>query len=131
MANVMVAVYIGLSFLMALFVIYNMLSMYIAEKKKELIVLMINGFSLKQARRYIYSDTILLTVIGVILGCLLGYVIGDYSITSLENSYIRFVHEIDWISILVGVVFTSIMTFAVSVVSLKKIEKFKLTELPK
>ena len=92
---------------------------------------MINGFSLKQARRYIYSDTILLTVLGVILGCLLGYVIGDYSITSLENSYIRFVHEIDWISILVGVVFTSIMTFAVSVVSLKKIEKFKLTELPK
>ena len=131
MANVMVAVYIGLSFLMAVFVIYNLLSMYIAEKKKELIVLMINGFSLKQARRYIYSDTILLTVIGVILGCLLGYVIGDYSITSLENSYIRFVHEIDWISILVGVVFTSIMTFAVSVVSLKKIEKFKLTELPK
>ena len=92
MANVMVAVYIGLSFLMAVFVIYNLLSMYIAEKKKELIVLMINGFSLKQARRYIYSDTILITVICVILGC---------------------------------------MTFAVSVVSLKKIEKFKLTELPK
>ena len=131
MANVMVAVYIALSFLMAVFVIYNLLSMYIAEKKKELIVLMINGFSLKQAKRYIYSDTILLTVIGVVLGCLLGYVIGDYSITSLESSYIRFVHEIDWISIVSGVTFTTFMTFVVSLVSLQKIEKFKLTELSK
>ena len=131
MANVMVAVYIVLSFLMAVFVIFNLISMYIAEKKKELIVLMINGFSLKQARRYIYSDTILLTIIGIILGCILGYVIGDYSITSLESQYIRFVHGIDITSLLVGIIFTSVMTFAVSLVSLKKIEKFKLTDISK
>lgn len=131
MANVMVVVYIGLSFLMAAFVIFNLLSMYIAEKKKELIVLMINGFSLKEARRYIYSDTILLTFIGIIAGCALGYIIGDYSITSLESQYVRFVHGVDMVSILVGIIFTSLMTFAVSAVSLKKIKKFKLTDISK
>lgn len=45
-----------------------------------LIIMMINGYSIKYARRYIYSDTVLLTIVGIILGMIVGSIMGNLSV---------------------------------------------------
>ena len=47
---------------MAIVVLLNLNAMFVEEKKRELIVLMINGFSVKDAQRYVSNDSIVLTV---------------------------------------------------------------------
>ena len=49
--------YLLLSALMAIVVLLNLDIMFVDEKKRELIVLMINGFSVKDAKAYIYRDS--------------------------------------------------------------------------
>ena len=65
-------VYLGLSFVLAILLLLNLFTMLVSEKKKELITLMINGFTVKQAEEYISFDTAFLTFIGIVLGTALG-----------------------------------------------------------
>jgi hypothetical protein len=74
--------------------------MFIDEKKRELMVLMINGFSGKDAKRYIYYDTIVLTVLGIIAGLVLGCIMGSITVGAIEPSTATFVKDIDWIEFL-------------------------------
>ena len=50
--------YLLLSALMAIVVLLSLDIMFVDEKKHELIVLMINGFSVKDAKAYIYRDSL-------------------------------------------------------------------------
>ena len=50
--------YLLLSALMAIVVLLSLDIMFVDEKKRELIVLMINGFSVKDAKAYIYRDSL-------------------------------------------------------------------------
>ena len=130
-SSAMVMIYMILSVLMAFIVLLNLLTMFVNEKKRELIVLMINGFSLKYARRYIYSDTILLAVIGIILGIVLGNVIGAMSVSSFNSAISIFLDKIDWRACLIGAAGSVVLTFAMSCIALRRIGKFKLTDINK
>ena len=128
-SKAMVGVYTVLSVAMVFLVLLNLLMLFINEKTRELIVLMINGFTVKQAKKYIYSDTIFLTVIANALGCVFGSVMGNLSIKSFESESTVFIHRIDSLACLIGVACSVIMTFIVSMIALKKIDKFKLSDI--
>lgn len=128
-SKAMVGVYTVLSVAMVFLVLLNLLMLFINEKKRELIVLMINGFSVSQAKRYIYTDTVFLTVIANVLGCLFGSVMGNVSIKTFESESTAFIHRIDYKACLIGVVCSVAMTVIVSIMSLRKIDKFRLTDI--
>lgn len=130
-SRALVAIYMALSVLMAFLVILNLLTMFIDEKKRELTVLMINGFTIKQARKYIYSDTIFLTIIGIILGLIVGSVMGNLSVRAFESNQTEFLHRIDPMACLIAIGVTTLLTLIVSSIALKKINKFKLTDINK
>lgn len=130
-STTMVAVYMFLSVIMALLVLLNLMVMVVDEKKRELIVLMINGFSISDAKRYVYSDTILLTIAGIIAGLILGSVMGDLSIQAFESEATEFLHRIDWKACLTGTAGSVFLTFMTSWISLKKIDHFRLTDINK
>ena len=121
--------YVVLSVLMAILVLLNILIMFVDEKKKELIVLMINGYSRKDARRYIYSDTIVLTVIGIIIGIVLGTLMGMLSATSFESSRTYIAKAPVLYACLAGAGGTAVLTFIMSCIALGRIKNFKLTDL--
>ena len=129
LTDAMVLVYTILSIVMGFLVLLNLLSMFVDEKKKELIVLMINGYSKKEAKRYIYSDTIVLTAIGIIIGVIVGNIVGNISIMAFDSSSTSFMKGMDIIAIAVGVVGTMVLAFIISLISLRKIDKFKLTDI--
>ncbi|MBQ9042173.1 MAG: FtsX-like permease family protein [Eggerthellaceae bacterium] len=130
-SSAVVAIYLALAALMAVVVLLNLNVMFIDEKKRELIVLMINGFSVKDAKRYIYNDTIVLTAIGIVLGVVLGCVMGAITVGSVEPSTASFVKSVDLMAVLVGVIGSAVLAFIMSVISLRRIPRFELTDINK
>ncbi|MBE6014823.1 MAG: FtsX-like permease family protein [Lachnospiraceae bacterium] len=120
-----------LATIMAFLVLLNLFAMHVEEKKRELIILMINGYSLKYAKKYVYKDTIFLTVIGIILGSVLGQLAGDMNIQVFSYLPAHFYSGLNWLSILFGVVMAALLAFINSKIALRRINKFNLTDINK
>ncbi len=86
LANIIVLVYLALASVMAFVVLLNLDVMFISEKRRELIVLIICGYTTKKAKGYIWHDSAALTVIGIICGVALGVVTRGLSVVSVETS---------------------------------------------
>lgn len=128
-STAVVIVYIVLSALMAIVVLLNLNIMFIAEKKRELIVLMINGFSIKDARHYISYDNIALTAVGIIVGILLGVIMGSITVLSIEPVTGVFIKSPDGIAILTGILGSALLAIVMALISLRRINKFELTDI--
>ena len=128
-SGAVVAIYLALAALMAVVVLLNLNVMFIDEKKRELIVLMINGFSVKDAKRYISQDTIVLTALGIVLGLVLGAVMGSLTVASIEPSTASFFKGIDPVALLVGAVTSAVLATIMSAIALRRIPAFDLTDI--
>lgn len=129
LSSTMVGIYIALSALMAVIVLLNLSVMFIDEKKRELIVLMINGYSQRDAKRYIYRDTIVITAVGILLGCALGCAMGYLSVSSLENSTLCMMKTPNVWACLIGAGLCAVFSAAITAISLRRIDKFDLTDI--
>ena len=121
-----VVIYSLLALAMALLVFMNLITMFITEKRKELVVLMINGYSSKDAKKYIYYDTVVLTLMGIIAGIFIGNIMGNLSIADFMSETIYFITGYDIKACMIGAAGTGIVAFLITLFSLKQIEKFDL-----
>jgi ABC-type antimicrobial peptide transport system permease subunit len=127
--NVVVAIYLALSGLMAFMVLLNLYMMFVDEKKRELIVLMINGYSADEAKAYIYRDSIALTVIGVVLGIAIGALMGSITTSALEPEVGFFVKGFSWLAAIAGAVGSFAFSLGVLMLALRRIPRFDLTDI--
>ena len=130
-SSAVVAIYLVLAALMAVVVLLNLNVMFIEEKKRELIVLMINGFSVKDAKHYISYDSIVLTALGIIVGIVLGCIMGSVTVAAIEPSTGVFVKSVDLWAVIIGVVGSAALAVIMSVIALRRIPKFNLTDINK
>jgi len=130
-SSAVVAIYLALAALMAIVVLLNLNVMFIEEKKRDLIVLMINGFSVKDAKHYISYDNIVLTILGIIAGVLLGCIMGSITVMAIEPSTAVFVKSVDGWAVLIGILGAAILSIIMGWISLRRIPKFDLTDINK
>ncbi len=130
-SNAVVLIYMILAILMAIVVLLNLNAMFIEEKKRELIVLMINGFSVKDAQRYVSNDSTVLTAVGIILGIILGCIMGSITVGSIEPTTASFVKAIDAKAVIAGIIGSSVLAFVMGKISLRRIPKMSLTDINK
>ena len=128
-SSAVVLIYLVLAVLMAIVVLLNLNVMFIEEKKRELIVLMINGYSTKDARHYISYDSIVLTILGIIVGLILGCIMGSITVASIEPSTGVFVKDADLWAILIGIAGSAVLAIIMGKIALRRIKKFKLTDI--
>ena len=50
----------------------NLTYTYILQKKRELIPMRVNGFTVKEVKRYVTRETVITTALGIVLGTALG-----------------------------------------------------------
>ena len=129
LTGTVVIVYIALAAVMAVIVLLNLNYMFIDEKKKELIVLMINGFSERQAKAYIYRDAIVMTILGIAAGIALGVVMGSLTVQSVEWSSISFMKTPNLTAIAAGAGLSALFSVVVMLIALRRIPRFKLTDI--
>ena len=130
-SQAVVLIYLVLAVLMAVVVLLNLNVMFIEEKKRELIVLMINGFSVKDAKKYIYNDTIVLTALGVIVGLVLGAIMGSVTVGSIEPMTASFFKGVDLPALGIAIVVSVLLSGIMSFIALRRIPAFKLTDINK
>ena len=92
---------------------------------------MINGFSRKDTKRYIYSDIIVLTIIGTIIGAFIGTYVGNLAVSAFETNTTLILKQANMLAIALGTIGSFVLTFVVSLISLRKIDKFSLTDINK
>ncbi len=130
-ADIISLVAVVLAAIMAFLVLLNLLAMHVEEKRREMIILMINGYSVKESKKYIYKDTIFLTIIGIAIGCILGTLAGDWNIYVFSYLPAHFYRGICWEAILFGIVVAAIMAFINAAIAMRRIKHFNLTDINK
>lgn len=125
------AIYILLSVVIALCIILDLFMLFIEERKKELIVLMINGYSSSQAKKYIYTDTLILSAIGIILGAIIGSFMYKWMISSISSDMSYFMHSFNISACLISCLISAAFVLVMCLISLKKIDKFELSDINK
>ena len=127
--SIIVTVYLILAVAMALLVLLNLFVMFVSEKKRELLTLLVNGYALRDARRYIWLDTLVLTVVGILIGLVFGTVMADISLDAYKNETIYFLSGIDVEACLIGIAVSALLSFGTVRIALRRIAKFRLTEI--
>lgn len=127
--NAVVLLFIFMAAIMAGVVLMNLTNIYIMQKKRELTVMRINGFTVKEVIGYVLRETVVTTVLGVILGIGVGTLIGYRIVLSLEQSFIQFDRSVSFLSWLIGAVMTILFTVIVNVIALRKVRNLKLTDV--
>ena len=120
-----VFILIVLAALLAFVVLYNLSNININERKREIATLKVLGFYNKEVDNYITKETLILTIIGIIIGLIFGYFLTGIIIKSVEIDKARFVTQIWFKSYVYSGVMSFIFTLIVNFIthfSLKKID---------
>ena len=99
--------------------------------KKEMNVLMINGYSRRDVEKYINKDTIVLTILGIICGVILGGTVGLITVKTFDSDTITLTRKISVLGCLLCISLTAILSAITCKMALRKISRFKLTEINK
>lgn len=118
-----------LSAVMALLVLLNLNVVAISEKKRELIIMRINGFSIGETKKYVYRDNIILTAIGILLGIGIGIGISIWMLNVLQGESDNFLTEPNLIACLSGAGLCIVFAIITNMIALRKIDKFKVYDL--
>ena len=118
-----------LSAVMALLVLLNLNVVAISEKKRELIIMRINGFSIGKTKKYVYRDNIILAAIGILLGIGIGIGISIWMLNVLQGESDNFLTEPNLIACLTGAGLSIVFAIITNMIALRKIDKFKVYDL--
>ncbi len=128
-SGALVAVYMLLATIMTLLVLLNLFVMFVEEKRIELIVMMINGFDVKDAKAYIYRDTIFIGIVGIVVGAVVGTLLGRATIGSFENAATAMIKTTDAMACLIAAIVTVILTTIMVLIAVRRIDKFELADI--
>lgn len=115
--------------LMAYFILLNICNMYISQKKRELIIMRINGFTVREVKNYVARETIYTTAAGIILGLGVGTGVGYQIIRFVELPHVQFVRSPYFIGWALAVVITLIFVWLINYLSLRQVSTLKMTDL--
>jgi ABC-type antimicrobial peptide transport system permease subunit len=115
--NIIVVISIGIAVIMSFIILTNLASIFLNRKKKELIVMRINGFSIRETINYLVKETVVTALGGLLLGILIGVIMTPFFIGIIEPpdcTYIRSTHWNAWlIAFIVEGIFTVIINGSV------------------
>ncbi len=126
--NTIVFIVLAAAALLAFVVLYNLNSINIAERKRELATLKVLGFHDREVAAYVYKENIALTVIGIILGIFLGMFLHQYVITSIEVDMIMFGRSISWHSYLIGAALTLAFSVIINLIMYRSLQRIDMVE---
>ena len=127
--NTVIIVCLVMSVVMAVLVLLNQVVLQISHKARELTVMRINGYTLKETKAFVGKDNILLTVIGLVLGCAIGIGLAYAVIRVVEIGVLHYLRFPSWTACLVSCATGALLSLAVNLIALKRINHLNLTNV--
>lgn len=126
--NYVVIILIISAGLLAFVVLYNLSNVNISERIRELATIKVLGFYDKEVYTYVTRETILLTLIGILLGLVGGYFLNYFIIGTCETDMLRFVKVIHPMSYVYSILITIGFTIIVNIVTYFALKKIDMIE---
>ena len=126
--NLVIVVLIVSAGMLAFVVLYNLNNINITERQRELATLKVLGFYDGEVASYVYRENILLTIIGSVVGMVLGNLLHRYIILTVEVEEAMFGRQIHWQSYLYSFLFTVAFSLFVNWVMFYKLKKIDMVE---
>ncbi|WP_291580087.1 ABC transporter permease [Clostridium sp. UBA6640] len=113
---------------LAFVVMYNLTNINIGERMRELATIKVLGFYDKEVAGYVYRENIILSIIGTLVGLILGTLLHKYVLTTTETDMVMFSREIKTMSFIYSSILTIVFSSLVNIVMYKKLKKINMVE---
>ncbi len=113
---------------LAALVLYNLININIAERKKELATIKVLGFYEGEVNRYIFREIYILSLIGAVVGLAIGVPLHQFIIRTVEIDQMMFIRSIAPSSYLMSVALTMLFTFIVSAFMRRLVNHISMVE---
>ena len=127
--NSIVALLTTMSVMLAGVVLMNLTNLLFLQKKREMTVMRINGFSVRQTVGYLLREIVATTALGIVLGIAAGAAMAYYILRSLEQSFVQFDRSISLPAWGLGAGITILFAVLVNWIVLRKVKTLKLTDV--
>jgi len=107
--NQTMAILVIVSVLLAMVILYNLTNINVAERIRELSTIKVLGFHNKEVTLYIYRETIILSLVGIVLGLVSGFYLHQFLIQMIAPGNFRFQPKVGWEVYLIPVLAVSII----------------------
>ena len=114
--------------LLAFVVLYNLTTINISERYREIATIKVLGFDDFKVSKYIYRENVMLTLIGSLFGLILGKALFLFIIVTAEMDEMMFGREIYGSSYIIAVILTFVFAMLVNVMMHFKLQKIEMVE---
>lgn len=126
--NLVIIVLIISAGMLAFVVLYNLNTVNIAERKRELATLKVLGFYNQEVGAYVYRENIILTFIGALVGVGLGRVLHLFIIETVEVDNAMFGRNINLPSYMYSLLLTIVFSMLINGVMYFKLKRIDMVE---
>lgn len=127
--DMVIAICTILSAVMSVLVLLNQITMYISRKARELAVMRVNGYTMRQAKAYVYKDNVVLTILGLLAGCIFGVVMSYVDVRVIEAGAEHYVRSPNLIACALACAIMAVFAVAVNIIALRRINHLNLTNV--
>lgn len=115
--------------IMAVLVMLNQNVMHISRKAKELSVMRINGFTLKETENFVSRDNFVLTAMGILAGWIAGAGLGYVVTMVTEVAFTHYVRTPSIRACLISGVIGAVFAYLMNKIALRRIRRLNLTDV--
>jgi len=113
---------------LAFVVLYNLTNINLSERIREIATIKVLGFRNREVASYVYRESLLLTLIGGLVGLLVGIGLHRAIMASIEQDNVMFGDYVSGLSFLLALGVTVLFGVLVSVVMYRKLTGIKMVE---
>ena len=113
---------------LAMVVLYNLSNINITERKRELATIRVLGFYDGEVSAYVNRENVVLTAVGIALGCVMGHFLHVWLVKSVEIDMMMFGRDTNPTAYLWAALLTSLFSAAVSLLAHRKMKGIDMVE---
>ena len=114
--------------LLAVVVLINLAILNFEERSRDIATLRVLGFSRFEISRSLVYDVMILTIIGALLGLLLGYPLEYLVLSTNITPLISWIYIIYWYSFVIGFLLSVVTAFVVNIIISNRVNKVLMAE---
>ena len=126
--NNIVVLIVIVSSMLALTVLYNLTSINISERQREIATLKVLGFTGRESNEYIYRETLVIVIIGIIVGLIIAVPLHRVITGFIEGDDMMFLKNVNALSFVFASMLTLIFALIMQVVTYFKLKKVDMIE---
>jgi len=107
---------------------YNLININITERVREIATIKVLGFYRNETHAYVFRESILLTIMGTIVGVPLGIWLHRFVMSVVKVDFVCFQVQIAPLSFAIGIAITLLVTIIVDRLLSKKIDRINMAE---